>query len=148
MENSVKEEKLEYLLKEIVSILEDHIKQNDELLDCGKKLKFERKYTYKFYEIFCDMLLNFRYVYFFNNEELYRKLEIPKSMQYTSKLLESVIKPSLAEINAKTLFLARYKIDKNKKRILFIVDTKKVILTDREILRKIINAIKNSKDKQ
>lgn len=148
MENSIKEEKLEDLIKEIITILEDHIKQNDELLDYGKKLKFERKYTYQFYEIFCNMLLNFRYVYCFNNEELYKKLKIPKSMQYTSKLLESVIKPSLAEINAKTLFLAKYKIDKVKKTILFIVDTKKTILTDREILRKIINAIKNSKDKK
>lgn len=148
MENSIKEEKLEDLIKEIITILEDHIKQNDELLDYGKKLKFERKYTYKFYEIFCNMLLNFRYVYYFNNEELYRKLEIPKSMQYTSKLLESVIKPSLAEINAKTLFLTKYKIDKIKKTILFIVDTKKTILTDREILKKIIKAIKDSKDKQ
>lgn len=148
MENSIKEDKLEDLIKEIIIILEDHIKQNDKLLDYGKKLKFERKYTYKFYEIFCNMLLNFRYVYYFDNVELYKKLEIPKSMQYTSKLLESVIKPSLAEINAKTLFLAKYKIDKVKKTILFIVDTKKTILTDREILRKIIKAIKDSKDKQ
>lgn len=148
MENSIKEDKLEDLIKEIIIILEDHIKQNDKLLDYGKKLKFERKYTYKFYEIFCNMLLNFRYVYYFDNVELYKKLEIPKSMQYASKLLESVIKPSLAEINAKTLFLAKYKIDKVKKTILFIVDTKKTILTDREILRKIIKAIKDSKDKQ
>ena len=140
IEEETKEQKLERALKQVASILEDYINQNNELLK--EKIKFERKYTPRIHKIICDMLQSFIKSHCFNNKELYEKLKVPESSQNSYKLREYIIKPSLAEINAKTSLLVKYNVDTIKKTTLFVVDTKETSVADRETIKKIINIIK------